>query len=250
MSLTSWVIYWAATVSFGLASLGPAYGMRCIPLHLTRPLTLNSVLAVQSSGLGALTCAFSADHSDLLMRAPANQWAARHKIGALPFVHQRLNLRLDPLSTREIFLVDVGHATVFVACRNVATQTAGVRTLVATFTCGRLHRSRSCTLVQRNAGDSLRTPGTQHQVRQPSLAQIDYPGVTGWSPHYSVLGHSCVHNANAHTLEGVHSCGCIVAAHVRSDWLQKAMHGRDGTGGVLSCLDQEANGASKQRSQG
>ncbi len=60
-----------------------------------------------------------------------------------------------------------------------------IRTHVAALkdSCGRLHRKRSCTPVQRNAGDSLRTPGSQHQLRQPSLAQITYPGAPGCNPY-------------------------------------------------------------------
>ncbi len=48
--------------------------------------------------------------------------------------------------------------------------------------CGRLHRKRSCTTVQRNAGASLRTPGTKQLVRPASLAQITYPGISGCRP--------------------------------------------------------------------
>ncbi len=60
-----------------------------------------------------------------------------------------------------------------------------IRTHVAALkdSCGRLHRKRSCTPVQRNAGDSLRTPGSQHQLRKPSLAQTTYPGASGSNPH-------------------------------------------------------------------
>ncbi len=61
--------------------------------------------------------------------------------------------------------------------------------------CGRLHCKRSCTPVQRNAGGSLRTPGCQQLVRQPSLAQDTNPGGTGFNPHpgafLSPRGRSC-----------------------------------------------------------
>ncbi len=63
---------------------------------------------------------------------PACQWAARHKCGALPYVHLTPNLWSTPLSTGEIIQVDVGHATVFVACRNAATQDVSVRKSAAT----------------------------------------------------------------------------------------------------------------------
>ena len=87
------------------------------------------------------------------------------------------------VSAMEVSFVDVGHAVVFMACRNASPQIACVWDVATTLpTCGRLHCSRSCTLVQRNAGDSLRTPGIQQLVRQPSLAQTAIPGVSGFAP--------------------------------------------------------------------
>ena len=41
-------------------------------------------------------------------------------------------------------------------------------------TCGRLQCSRSIALAMRNADASPRTPGSKHQVRQPSLAQTTF----------------------------------------------------------------------------
>ncbi len=54
----------------------------------------------------------------------------------------------------------------------------------------------------RNLPDRARTPSTQHQLRQPCLTQTTHPGVLGFRPHYAVLAHSCVGNANAHKNKG------------------------------------------------
>ncbi len=107
------------------------------------------------------------------------------------------------LSLGPTLQVDVGHATDLVACRNVTTLIAGVHNPASTLTCGRLHRSRSCTPVQRNADASPRTPGCQHLVRPPSLAQDTYPGISGYHPHSATfspsgLPGSCASNGSAH----------------------------------------------------
>ncbi len=70
---------------------------------------------------------------------------------------------------------------------------------------GRLHCSRSCTPVQRNAGDSLRAPGSKQLVRQPCLAQTTYPGASGYHPHFATfppfgLSGSCGCNASTHMM--------------------------------------------------
>ncbi len=59
----------------------------------------------------------------------------------------------------------------------------------------------------RNLPDRARAPGTQQLVRQPSLAQTIYPGISGCHPHFATfppfeLAGSCVRNANAHTWGG------------------------------------------------
>ncbi len=55
---------------------------------------------------------------------------------------------------------------------------------IAASTCGRLHCKRSIALAMRNLPDRARTPESQLQVRQPSLAQNTYPGISGFAPSF------------------------------------------------------------------
>ncbi len=82
------------------------------------------------------------------------------------------------VSAMEVSFVDVGHAVVFMACRNASPQIACVWDVATTLpTCGRLHCSRSCTLVQRNAG------GEPANTRYGAIGQAGLPVAEHLSGH-------------------------------------------------------------------